>query len=549
MKLTTTHDPDNPTWDQSMNGPLANEVIAASLKEQESFKVHGTIKLVRREEAEGHRIFRPKAVITVKRNSPTAEFPEGEIYKVKYRLTIQALAKLRPQGIDFEEKYASTVTWNSIKTLLAVAVNKDLDLKLLDIKAFFLYGKLPEDRKIYMEQVDDWVSEDKPKEKYICQVIGNMYGLGEAPGIAKKVLHDCLTKNGDFIQLASDDCVYRHGDPEGKYCGFGCHVDDLTTIGTSEGIALLEQILGNKFEITVVENPTLIMGVQIERNREKGWLLIHQRDYTAKLLAENNMTDCKGADTPIEPGAAKALMQLPQGEPGPRHVVEAYQALVGSLIWLMTKTRPDLSFTVNFLCRFLKNPTQAHLDFARNRPLRFLKRTQTMGVAFQASTQKWELRGAADSDLGGDLRTGRSTMGHYLILGGQFGTVLTSCRLDRKISVSTGQAETYALQDLVKDTIWLKELVRELGYGLRVPTPLGTDNDGVWKQSKKAFNHSGAKHYRLAQGYIRQAQLNRVIDVESEDTDLNASDIFTKALSRAIFIRHQLTIMGPQQPL
>ena len=172
-----------------------------------------------------------------------------------------------------------------------------------------------------------------------------------------------------------------------------------------------------------------------------------------------------------------------------------------------------------------------------------------MGVVFQATTKSWELHGAADSDLGGDLRTGRSTMGHYLTLGGQFGTVLTSCRLDRKMSVCTGQAETYALQDLVKDTIWLKELVRELGYELSPSTSLGTDNDGVWKQSTKTFNHSGAKHYRLAQSYIRQAQRNRVINVESEDTDLNAADIFTKALSSAVFMRHQQTIMGPQQPL
>ena len=117
------------------------------------------------------------------------------------------------------------------------------------------------------------------------------------------------------------------------------------------------------------------------------------------------------------------------------------------------------------------------------------------------------------------------------------------------MSVCTGQAETYALQDLVKDTIWLKELVRELGYELSPSTSLGTDNDGVWKQSTKAFNHSGAKHYRLAQSYIRQAQRNRVINVESEDTDLNAADIFTKALSSAVFMRHQQTIMGPQQPL
>lgn len=425
----------------------------------------------------------------------------------------------------------------------------DLDIKLIDIKSFFLYGKLPPGRRVYMEQPDEWVSEDKPKEDYICQVVGNMYGLGEAPLIAKTVLHDCLTKEGVFVQLASDDCVYRHGDPGGDYCAFGGHVDDLTAIGTPSGTTILEQTLKGKFEITVVENPTLIVGVQIERNREKKWLKIHQTDYTAKILAANGMTDCKGADSPIEPGAAKALMQIPLGEPGPRHVVQAYQALVGSLIWLMTKTRPDLSFTVNFLCRFLKSPTQIHLDFARNRPLRFLKQTQSMGVVFQATTQSWELHGAADSDLGGDLRTGRSTMGHYLTLGGQFGTVLTSCRLDRKMSVCTGQAETYALQDLVKDTIWLKELVRELGYELSPSTSLGTDNDGVWKQSTKTFNHSGAKHYRLAQSYIRQAQRNRVINVESEDTDLNAADIFTKALSSAVFMRHQQTIMGPQQPL
>ena len=63
------------------------------------------------------------------------------------------------------------------------------------------------------------------------------------------------------------------------------------------------------------------------------------------------MTDCKGTDTPLDPGTARAMMLLLTGEVDVE-VRRNYQTLVGELRWLL-KTRPDLLFTISFLSRFL----------------------------------------------------------------------------------------------------------------------------------------------------------------------------------------------------
>ena len=182
-------------------------------------------------------------------------------------------------------------------------------------------------------------------------------------------------------------------------------------------------------------------------------------------------------------------------------IIKEYQTLVGCLIWLL-KTRPDLSFLINLLCRFLKAPTKAHLNYALGRPLRYLKQTMTVGVVF-CHQGKWELSGASDADLAGDLVSSRSTTGHYLKLG-EWGTIISQSRLERKVCDSTGMSETYAMKDLVHQTVWTRALLDELGIPMTEPTELSTDNDGVLKQSTKTVNHTTAKHYRIAQAYIRE---------------------------------------------
>ena len=241
------------------------------------------------------------------------------------------------------------------------------------------------------------------------------------------------------------------------------------------------------------------------------------------------------------------MMMLPADPNTPPEVVRAYQGLVGDLMWLLKTRAADLGFTVNLLSRFLKSPTRQHLALARNRPLRFLKRTAHHGLVFSPGDGEWILSGASDADLAGDLNTSRSTLGYHLRLG-RYGTVSSHCGLERKICTSTGQAETYAMQSLVKETTWARGLLAELHHPMQGPTPLRTDNDGVLKQSTKAINHTTAKHYRIAQAYIRQQQADGLIEVHGEDTNENEADISTKALHAPLFKKHALSLMGPQSP-
>ena len=417
--------PDPVTWAEAMASPYASEWIAARLDEKKSFAEHDVYDLVPRAEAGGKKVWKSRPVMKIKVHPPTVEAPRGTLDKFKFRNTIAAFKHMMRRGIDYKEKYASTVKWNSVKILLANAVRHDLDILLFDIKTFFLYGDLS--IPVYMEQPDGWDTPEFPREDYICKLKKSLYGLPQASHCAQKKLNETLTGRDEFKSLASDDCVYvaaaQPTDTQlmtpqcDDYAAMATHVDDCLATGNRSGTGLdnLETTLRRKFEITVILNPTVYAGVQIERDRSRKWLKLHQVGHAMKILERTNMMDCKPADTPMLPGTAKALMLLPTDPPDPEANKE-FQSLVGDLIWLI-KTRPDLHFTVCLLSRFLRSATKLHLNIARGRPLRFLRKVMDHGLVFSPGDGEWILSGASDSDLAGSLKTARSTLGHYLKLG------------------------------------------------------------------------------------------------------------------------------------
>ena len=219
-------------------------------------------------------------------------------------------------------------------------------------------------------------------------------------------------------------------------------------------------------------------------------------------------------------------------------------------MWLL-RTRPDLHFTIKLLCRFLKNATPQHVAIARGRPFRYLAGTPNYGIVFypgkgNAGDGEWCLSGSCDADLAGDLKTSRSTIGGTLQLG-KYGNVACRSSLEKKICTSTGQSETYACSSLGKEVIWTRHLLRDLLCPQRKPTGVQTDNDGVFKQSTKAINHATAKHYRIAQAFIRQICSTLIMKMVRVDTTRNQSDVLTKALGTGPFQTHRLAIMGPQE--
>jgi hypothetical protein len=147
------------------------------------------------------------------------------------------------------------------------------------------------------------------------------------------------------------------------------------------------------------------------------------------------------------------------------------------------------------------------------------------------------LSGSSDSDLAGDISTSRSTIGHCLLFG-QYGTISFHCTLERKVATSTQPAETYAAVGLVKDTVWIRRLLHELGFKFSGPIAQRVDNRGVFLQSTKQVNHATAKHFRIGQAFIRSMVDTGILTFVNVGTKSNESDIFTKNC------RHK--IMGPQ---
>ena len=542
LYLVHTWGPEPTTWAEALAGAHPQRWILAMLAEREVFRQRNVYTLVPRSEADGYRIFKSRPVLKMKFNPPSAEEPNGSLDKFKYRLTIAAFTSMLTPGIDYKEKFASTVRWSALKLIIAQAVKEGWDLLHLDIKAFFLYGILDGTKPVFMEQPDGWDTVDKPRDQFICLVDKSMYGHPAASHCAQKELKATMTKDQKFAPATADDCVYVSNEKLPLYAVSGTHVDDILATGDVKGLNFLKETLESKFEITTKINPNVITGVQIVRDRTNKFLKLHQGEYVRELLIAFQMQNCDSVDTPMDHATAKALMLLPT-DVHDATAVSKFQSLVGCFIWL-GKTRADLGFTTNLLARFTLVATTAHLVFAM-RALRYLKGTIEYGLIFLAGFEEdGVLSGEADADFAGDLATSRSTTGGYLKMG-RFGTILNRSSLERKISTSTGQAETYALGSLTKDVVWTRQLAADIRRPQKLPTEINTDNQGVHLQATKAINHATAKHFRVTQAYIRSKCEDGSMHVNKVATNLNHADFFTKPLCPALFLEHRNAIMGP----
>ena len=116
-----------------------------------------------------------------------------------------------------------------------------------------------------------------------------------------------------------------------------------------------------------------------------GDITIDQSAYIDSILERYGMIDCKPVSTPLAPGARLAKATENDKLADERD----YQAIVGSLIYAMLCTRPDIGYTVQQLSQFCSKPTNAHYQAAK-RALRYLKGTRDLGVTFRGSDNDTE---------------------------------------------------------------------------------------------------------------------------------------------------------------
>jgi hypothetical protein len=141
-----------------------------------------------------------------------------------------------------------------------------------------------------------------------------------------------------------------------------------------------------------------------------------------------------------------------------------YSNAVGSLMYLMVCTRPDIAYAVSVVSRYLANLGKKHWEVVKW-ILKYLRGTANVGLVYGTNCGNHvEVTGFVDSDYAKDPDKGRSITGYMFLVQGC--VVSWKATLQHVVALSTTEAEYMALTEVVKEAIWLRGLLEELGVEL-----------------------------------------------------------------------------------
>ncbi|CAL2259645.1 unnamed protein product [Prunus armeniaca] len=352
------------------------------------------------------------------------------------------------------------VKMSSIRVVLGLATSLNLEIEQLDVKTAFLHGDLEEE--IYMEQPEGF--KVKGKEDLVCRLKKSLYGLKQAP----------------------------------RQC---------------DKISKLKKELSKSFAMKDLGPAKRILGMSISRERKNRKLRLSLESYIEKVLKRCNMDKGKPVSTPFPSHFKLSSKQSPTCEKEKENMAMVpYSSAVGSLMYAMICTRPDITHAVGVVSKFLSKPGREHWN-AVKWILIYLRGTSKMSLCFGGG--KPALIGYTDAYMAGDLDSRKSTSGYLItFLGEQF-----------------REAELIAATKACKEMLWMKRFLQELGQEQHKYI-LHCDSHSAIHLSKNSSFHSRSKHIDVRYHWIRDVLESKQLQLEKIHTDDNSSNMMTKSLPK-----------------
>ena len=280
----------------------------------------------------------------------------------------------------------------------------------------------------------------------------------------------------------------------------------------------------------------VILGMEVSRDRSKRILEVRQTGYLKSVLDRFGIADCRPSHTPAEKFIS------PDGDADKVPDVKLYMQLVGSLLYAAIVSRPDISYAVNRLSRFMQSPAPEHFA-AGKRVLRYLRGTLTLGITYSGHVHDaMLLRGFSDSDWAGDMDTRRSTTGFVFMLSG--GAVSWESKLQPTVAGSSTEAEYMAAYFAVQEALYLRELLGDMMLAQVGATVIAEDNQGAIALANNAVWHKRTKHIATKYHFVRDRVATGEVRLDYIKTDDQAADMLTKALPAPALKRFREFVMG-----
>jgi ATP-binding cassette subfamily B (MDR/TAP) protein 1 len=167
-----------------------------------------------------------------------------------------------------------------------------------------------------------------------------------------------------YKRCSSDYCVYIQRFSGDDYIIMLLCVDDILIVGKNVSeIARLKKELSKSFAMKDLGPAKCILGIRIERDRKSNKLYLSQEKYIEKVLCKFKMDEAREVSCPLASHFKLSKKQCPSTEKMEKEMQNfAYASAVGSLMYAMVCTWPDIAQIVITMSRFMSNPGRPYWE-------------------------------------------------------------------------------------------------------------------------------------------------------------------------------------------
>jgi hypothetical protein len=502
---------DNPTEREARKRSDWHRFEAAIAEENNQLEIQEEVLefLPRHNIPKGANVLGSMYVLQIKRN------PDGTIDKYKARLV--AFGNQQKEG-SFDQVKSGTARTAAVKLLLSIQAKTKAHSMVLDVKGAYLKSKVDESKRemLFLRLPDGRLAKLK---KYL-------YGLKQAGYEWQTNLTGTLEDAG-YEKSAADPLVFSKW-KEGQFIIMCIDVDDFYVI--SDSIILLDKLhrMLNKAygEVTIKTGDMLAyLGMQVEVSSNNS-VKLSQPGYIDKLLTlvkfhENKL---KIAKTPMN--NSEHVPRPDDNEPVP---TEFYLSLIGALNYLAQFTRPDIMYALSRCAQKCKKPTKKDLRQVV-RIFCYIAGTRDYGLSFtHGSVVLW---GHADSSHN-SYNDAKGHLGYCFSLGEHDGSFYCKSAKIKLTTLSSTESEYVALCEAARDAVWLRRLLRDIGFPQSSPTVMFEVNKSCIDMVHGMSNHKASKHinpkFHFTCDQVRKGKLV----IRHKDTEIMVADLLTKPLGKA----------------
>ena len=436
----------------------------------------------------------------------------NEIIAYKARLVVRGDLQ-----IDFKDTFSPTLNDKSFRMLICIATEHHLDIHHMDFDTAFLNGMIEDDVYIKLP------AGIEGNHHYPLKLKKALYGLKQSAKIWFQTINEYLLKIG--FTCISDNIYSRN------QVLIGLYVDDLLILfNDPQKLKQFKTEIMAKFAMKDLGEITKFNGYQVYKTIEGYYL--SQEAYINQMLKDFDMMDVKIQATPI-----CATNTLTEGNELDDN--QTYQRATCSINYLSTKTRPEITYTVNTLLRFNAKPKACHWK-ALKHLFGYLKGTTKVGLNYKRSKISTNLSAYSDADWATKDHEGKrnSTSGCLVI---HTGIISWKSKRQEVIATSSTHSEIIAASEVAKEIIYLRNLYYNILDSLgstkliREPTKLLIDNTATIATIKSHQFTDKSKHIEVRHQYVREQVSLKKITVQHVSSSDQRADMLTKALDKQVF--------------